>query len=90
MQTPVGRPADTIRVERLDDELSVFDTSTGTAVALNHTAADILALADGTSTIDDVTHVLARTYGVEAASIADDVRAAVQQLRDANLLVTDD
>lgn len=87
MDTSVGRPADTVRAEELDDELTVFDTRTGTAVALNRTAADILALADGTSTVSDVVATLARNYAVEPSGIADEVRRVVRELTAAGILV---
>lgn len=87
MDTPVGRLADTVRVEGLDDELTLFDTRTSTAVALNRTAADILALADGVSTLSDVVAILARTYSVEPSSIEDEVARVVRDLTAAGILV---
>ena len=89
MDTLVGRPADTVRAEELDDELTVFDSRTGTAVALNRTAADIFALADGVSTLSEVVATLARNYAVEPSTIADDVRRVVRELTEAGILVSD-
>jgi len=87
MDTPVGRLADTVRVEELDDELTLFDVRTGTAVALNRTAADILALADGVTTVPEVVATLARNYAVEPSAIADEVLGVVQELTAAGILV---
>ena len=87
MDIPLGSLADTVRLQQLDDELTVFDTRTGTAVALNRTAADILVLADGTATVTDVVAVLARNYAVEPAAIADEVARVVQDLTAAGILV---
>ena len=72
----------------LGDELSVFHASTGTAMSLNRTAADVFALADGSTTVAEAVSVLARAYGVESEDIADDVAGAVRLLRDAGVLVT--
>lgn len=90
MDTVVGRPADTVRAEELDDELTLFDTRTGTAVALNRTAADILALADGESTVAELVTTLARTYAVEPSAIADEVLQVVHDLTAAGILIADD
>ena len=68
-------------------ELTLFDTSTGTAVALNRTAADILALADGATTVSDVVATLARSYAVEPSQIADEVLAVVRELTAAGILL---
>lgn len=84
---PVGRPADSLRMIELGDELSVFDTSTGVAVALNRTAADVVALADGTSTLGDVIGILARAYAVAPSAIEQEVRAVIEQLTEAGVLV---
>lgn len=89
MDTLVGRPADTVRAEELDDELTLFDIRTGTAVALNRTAADIFALADGVSTVSEVVETLARTYAVEPSTIADEVHRVVGELTAAGILVSD-
>jgi hypothetical protein len=37
----IGRRSDTVRQVELDDELTLFDTATGTALALNRTAREI-------------------------------------------------
>jgi len=90
METPVGRLADTLRVEELDDELTVFDTRTGTAVALNRTAADIVVLADGVSTVSDVVATLARSYAVDPSTIEQEVARVVEELTEAGILVRGD
>lgn len=80
MSEPVARHAPTVSAEELGEELSLFDSATGTAVALNGTGRDIWALVDGTSTVDDIVATLARAYRVEPETIQADVRAALDRL----------
>lgn len=84
---PVGRLAHSIRIIELGDELSVFNATTGVAVALNRTAADVLALAHGTSTVGEIVGTLARAYGVAPADIEAEVRAVIAQLTEAGVLM---
>lgn len=71
----------------LGDELSLFDTATGTAFALNSTARDIWALADGERDLDEVISTLAKAYGTRPESIATEVRATVEALVAAGVLL---
>lgn len=87
LDKPVGQPANSVRVIALDDELSVFHTVSGVALALNRTAADVLALADGSISIGKVVQTLARAYDTQPEEIIDDVRAAVDELTSAGVLV---
>lgn len=87
MSPTVGRPADTVSEIELGDELSLFDAATGTALALNRTARDVWALADGESDVDDIVATLAKAYGTDPDSIAADVHATVAELTAAGVLV---
>lgn len=87
MPQPVGAQAPTVSSEELGDDLSLFDSATGTAVALNGTARDIWSLVDGRATLDDIVTTLARAYQVEPGAIEEDVRAALAQLVDAGVVV---
>jgi hypothetical protein len=82
-----GRPSPTVSVIALDDELSLFDTRTGTAMTLNRTASDIFHLLDGSSSTDDVVAVLARFYGVAPAEIRTDVESTVSDLTAAGVIL---
>lgn len=82
----VGRPPPGLSEVDLDGETSLFDPRTGQAFALNRTASDIWALADGTSTIEDLVDVLARAYAVAPEQIRDDVVATVDALEQAGVL----
>ena len=60
--------------------------STATAFALNRTARDVWALADGTSTVEQVVATLARFYRVVPETIAHDVHEVLVALTEAGLL----
>lgn len=80
-----------VSVLPLGDELSVFDAATGQTLALNRTAADILALVDGHTTIAQLASQLARSYPLAP----DELVTAVSELADTLLargtvLVSDD
>ncbi len=87
MAATVGHPAPTVREIELDDELSLFDVATGRALALNRTATDVWALADGRSDVDEVVAVLARAYATSPDAIAPDVHAVLEALASAGVLV---
>jgi hypothetical protein len=74
----------------LGDELTAFDSATGTALTLNRTASDLFALADGQTTVSEAVEVLARVYGVPASAITEDVAGTVRELRTAGFLVATD
>jgi hypothetical protein len=87
LDLPIGRASGSIRMIELGDELSVFNAATGVAVALNRTAADVVALADGRATIGEVIGTLARAYGVPPRDIEPGIRAVIDQLTEAGILV---
>ena len=78
-----------LHMEVLGD-LSVFDPETNRAVALNRTAFDILALADGRTGSREMADVLAAAYGVRAEDIAADVRSGLDTLVEAGVLQASD
>jgi hypothetical protein len=49
----------------LGDELTLFDRERGHTLALNRTAADVLALADGTSTVAEIGASMAAAYDID-------------------------
>ncbi|GEM_PF-6221000 len=87
MSEVVGRQSETVREMALGDELSLFDSATGRAVALNSTARDVWALADGQTSVVEVIDTLARAYGVPPEDIADDVRRTLDLLAEAGVIV---
>jgi hypothetical protein len=84
----LGVPSADVSTMPLGDELTVFDASTGTALVLNRTAADVFALADGRTPVSEAVTVLARAYGVEREDIAAEVADTVGALRAAGVLVS--
>ena len=82
----IGRPAASMSAVPLDDGLSLFDAATGKAMALNRTASDIYALADGATTVEDAVAILAKAYDVEPAAITTEVHDVVDRLTAAGVL----
>jgi hypothetical protein len=70
----------------LDDELVLYTPNDGQAYVLNHTAARIWSLLDGTRTETTVARELADSYGQDY-DVLGDVRDLVQHLRTVGLLV---
>ena len=87
MTQPAGAQAPTVSSEELGDHLSLFDSASGTGVALNGTARDIWSLIDGRATLDEIVTTLAQAYRVEPVAIEEDVRAALIQLVDAGVVI---
>jgi hypothetical protein len=77
-----------VRTMPLGDELTVFDATTGRALALNRTAADIFALVDGTCAVGEISAVLARRHSLDVATIEGDVRSATESLLAQGALTT--
>jgi hypothetical protein len=73
----------------LDDELVLYTPSDGQAYVLNHTAARIWHLLDGTRTEVTVARELADTYGENYDDVLGDVRELVQHLTAVGLLATE-
>jgi len=73
----------------LDDELVLYTPSDGQAYVLNHTAARIWHLLDGTRTEVTVARELADTFGENYDDVLGDVRELVQHLRTVGLLAAE-
>jgi hypothetical protein len=73
----------------LDDELVLYTPSDGQAYVLNHTAARIWNLLDGTRTEVNVARELADTFGESYDDVLVDVRELVEHLRTVGLLATE-
>jgi hypothetical protein len=85
----IGRRSDTVRQVELDDELTLFDTATGTALALNRTAREFWSRADGQTPVDDVVGDLAGRFHTAPEVIGPDVESALTALEEAGVLVRD-
>ncbi|MCC7368076.1 MAG: PqqD family protein [Chloroflexi bacterium] len=64
----------------LDDELVLYTPTDGQAFILNHTAARVWRLLDGTRTDAAVAREIAETYGEAYEQVLADVRELVEHL----------
>lgn len=81
--------APTVSSYPLDDEIVLYTPQDGQAYILNHTAARVWRLLDGTRTDTAVARELADTYGEDYDAVLGDVRELVGHLRAVGLLATE-
>jgi hypothetical protein len=76
------RPAPTasVEVENLDNDACLYRPDIDEVVVLNHSAADIWRLADGSRTVDQIADELAARYGGEVSAMLVDVQTVVHDL----------
>lgn len=86
MSERVGPSRPNIIQTEIGDEISLYDPSSERVVVLNTTASDVWRLAEGDFTFDQVLELLSKAYGVESATIHDEVRGTVDRLRQEGLL----
>ena len=91
MQMSEARPiaVPTVSSYPLDDELVLYTSTDGQAYILNHTAARVWRLLDGTRTEVEAARAVADTYGEEYEQVLGDVRELVEHLLAAGLLAPD-
>lgn len=70
----------TVSVLPLGDELTLYDAASGQTLALNRTAADVLSLLDGNTSIKELEHLLARVYALPLSEAVEAVEAVVDRL----------
>lgn len=75
---PQLAPHARLRPDRLTGETLLLYPEAG--LKLNPTAAATLALCDGTRTFAEITQVLARRYGCDAAAVAADIGSLLDRL----------
>jgi PqqD family protein of HPr-rel-A system len=73
----------------LDDEVVLYTPVDGQAYILNHTAARVWKLLDGTRTETTLAQELADTYGEDYDEVLGDVRELVGHLRAVGLLAAE-
>ena len=88
MESVLERPAARIIEREIAGCLALFHPDTAEVLVLNETASDVWRLIDGELTLESIVLALARTYGVEAGAIRDDVGRTVDFLRNNGFLVT--
>lgn len=88
MQMSDARPiaVPTVSSYPLDDELVLYTSTDGQAYVLNHTAARVWRLLDGTRTEVEAAREVANTYGEEYEQVLSDVRELVGHLQAVGLL----
>jgi len=73
--TSILRPARDLRFRRIDDEAVVVRQRAGEVLVMNETAARLLELADGQSTVADWVEALAGEYEVGREELERDILA---------------
>ena len=82
----VGPAISHILETEIGEDISLYDPQTEQVTVLNGTASDIWRLADGSYTLQEITELLASSYGVSPDTIAADVEKTVAELSEAGLL----
>ena len=70
----------TVSMLPLGEDLSVFNAETGRTLALNRSAADILALVDGSTSLTQISTVVANAYDVPVPDVATVVGEVAESL----------
>jgi hypothetical protein len=70
----------TVSMSPVGEELTAFDSASGTAVSLNRTATQIAVLSDGHTSIADIVQLMASAYAVDAESVRTPVLEACDVL----------
>jgi hypothetical protein len=81
--------ATTVSSYPLDDELVLYTQTDGQAYILNHTAARVWHLLDGTRTDTALAEEIAATYGESYDDVLGDVRELLGHLRAVGLLAAE-
>ena len=80
------KPARDLRFRRIDDEAVVVRQRAGEVLVMNETAARLLELADGRTSVADWVEVLAAEYEVDRKALERDVLAFAMDLADEGML----
>lgn len=75
----IGPPIGAVREVEVDGCLTIYRRDLDRVLVLNATASDVWRLCDGTLDEPTIVGLLARAYAVDADTIVDDVRSAVQR-----------
>ncbi len=81
---PLGR--DDLLTREVDGEFFLYDPVTDRIVLINHSAAVIFELCDGTRTEDEIAAEVQRLYGSEAEQLDSEVRATLVELTASGLI----
>jgi pyrroloquinoline quinone biosynthesis protein D len=81
---PKRRPE--IRIETVDDELVLYDATSGRAAYLNDTAAVVWKLCDGERSVEEIGVLLAREIDGKGRPVAGDVEETIGEFVKAGLV----
>jgi hypothetical protein len=82
----VLRPVTDLRFRRIDDEAVVIRQRAGEVLVMNETAARLLELADGRTSVAGWVEILAGEYDVDREALVRDVLAFAADLTDGGML----
>ena len=80
------KPVRDLRFRRVDDEAVVIRQRAGEVLVMNETAARLLELADGRTSVAGWVDILAGEYDVDRAALERDVLAFASDLADGGML----
>jgi coenzyme PQQ synthesis protein D (PqqD) len=80
------RPARDLRFRRIDDEAVVVRQRAGEVLVMNETAARLLELADGRTSVADWVEALAAEYEIDREALERDVLAFALDLAEEGML----
>lgn len=80
------KPARDLRFRRIDDEAVVVRQRAGEVLVMNETAARLLELADGRTSVADWVEILAGEYEVDREALERDVLAFTHDLAEEGML----
>lgn len=70
----------------IEAEISLYDPKNERVTVLNETASDVWRLVDGERNVDEITELIASSYGLAPIDVATDVAAAIERFAEAGLI----
>jgi Coenzyme PQQ synthesis protein D (PqqD) len=83
----IPRPVADVATEVVAGEMLLYEPRQTRAVYLNPTAALVFGLCDGSRSVRDIMRMITECYSDNAASVSDDIFAAVKGLQESGVLV---
>lgn len=77
---------DTVLVERMDDDMLLYNPATAATLHLNNSSALVWQLCDGQRSLAQIIEALRESYPEHAGQIRDDVVAAVTEMHEHGVL----
>jgi Coenzyme PQQ synthesis protein D (PqqD) len=83
----IPKPVADVATEVVAGEMLLYEPRQTRAVYLNPTAALVFGLCDGSRSVGDIMRMITECYSDDAASVSDDIFAAVEGLQESGVLV---